>query len=67
MMAVVGISGNTYIRKIRIQKAKELLTQSLLSISEIAFQTGFNDPSYFSKVFREETGENPADWRKEMG
>ena len=67
MMAVVGISGNTYIRKIRIQKAKELLTQTLLSISEIAFQTGFNDPSYFSKVFREETGENPADWRKEMG
>jgi len=66
MIAVVGISGNAYIRKMRIQQAKELLTQTQLSISAIAFQTGFNDSSYFSRVFKEETGDNPAEWRKEI-
>jgi signal transduction histidine kinase/AraC-like DNA-binding protein len=62
IMAVIGINGNAYLRKIRISKAKELLHQNLLSISEIAFECGFNEPSYFSRVFKEETGVSPAEF-----
>jgi signal transduction histidine kinase/DNA-binding response OmpR family regulator/ligand-binding sensor domain-containing protein len=64
IMAIIGINGNAYIRKVRINKSKDLLRENLYSISEIAYLCGFNESSYFSKVFKEETGMSPNDFRK---
>lgn len=58
-----AISGKTpveFIRSIRMERAARLLEQSQLTISEIAYQVGFNNPKYFAKQFREEFGELPS-------
>jgi len=52
------------IRNIRIQKAKELLIATNSSVGEIAYAMGFQDYSYFIKVFKKEVGETPLQYRK---
>ncbi len=62
--ALTGMSASIYIRHIRLQKAKELLGSSELSIAEIAYQVGFKTPVYFSQMFKETFGESPNATRK---
>ena len=47
-----GISANQLIRKLRIERSKELLLKSNFSISEICYNVGFSSPSYFTKRFK---------------
>ncbi len=49
---------------IRIQKAKEMLTGTKETIQAIAHETGFTNANYFSRVFKEESGETPGEYRK---
>jgi transcriptional regulator GlxA family with amidase domain len=49
-----------YIRSIRLEFAKKMLEDSLLTVSEIAFKTGFTDPSYFIRSFSKEFGITPG-------
>ena len=58
-----GIS--EYIRDMRIEKAKQLLSQIDSSVSEIAEQVGFMDTNYFIKVFKQYTGTTPGKWKNE--
>lgn len=62
--AETGIYIKDYINEIRIEKAKELLIHSNSSISDIACETGFENFSYFSTVFKKATGESPYTFRK---
>lgn len=62
--ALTGMPISLFIRKMRLHNAMELLGASELSISEIAYETGFNDPKYFSRVFAEEYGAPPSSYRK---
>jgi AraC-like DNA-binding protein len=50
----------TYINSIRIAEAERLLKNSDLSVSEIGYKVGFNDPSSFSKTFKKMTGYSPS-------
>ena len=61
---LTGLSPTLFIRKIRLEKAKELVLRSEHSISEIAYMTGFKDPAYFTRVYVEEFGKPPSDFRK---
>ena len=63
LSALTGISTNYFIRYVRLLKAKELLRDSNYKISAIATDCGFNDPSYFSRVFKKEFGATPQKWR----
>ncbi len=58
--ALTNTSTAIFIRRIRLQKAKELLEVTNDSVSEIAYQTGFVDPSWFSKCFKKEFGYSPS-------
>lgn len=58
-----GHSAGEIIRQRRLLDAKRLLLHSDLSVSEIGYQTGFQDPSYFSRFFRREAGQTPAEFR----
>jgi AraC-like DNA-binding protein len=49
-----------FIRSIRLQKGKELIQTTNKTISEVAYEVGFNDPSYFSRAFKEEYGSAPS-------
>lgn len=53
-----------YVRQYRIQKAAELLSDPTHSISDIAHQCGFQEMSYFSKIFRNQIGCTPSEYRK---
>nr|WP_295676717.1 AraC family transcriptional regulator [uncultured Mucilaginibacter sp.] len=58
-----GLSPNQYYLDIRLNKAKELLTSTSLTINEIAYHTGFESIFYFSKLFKKKNGIAPRDYR----
>jgi len=63
LKALTGRSTALFIRSIRLQKAQELLKTTKLNVSEVAYKTGFSDPAWFSRVFKEEFGESPIAYR----
>ncbi|MBK6901924.1 MAG: response regulator [Saprospirales bacterium] len=63
LSALTGFSATKFIRYVRLSRAKELLRNPDLSITAVAFDSGFNDPSYFGRVFKAEFGQTPVEWR----
>lgn len=61
--ALTGYSPNKFIRLIRLSKAKDLLKDPDTSIGSIALDCGYNDPGYFGRVFKQEYGVTPQEWR----
>lgn len=55
-----------YITSVRVEKAKEYLTGSVLNVSEIGSMVGYPDANYFTKVFRKKTGMTPKEYRNEQ-
>jgi AraC-like DNA-binding protein len=60
------LSFGEYIRRQRIEKAKELMQSQAYSLTEIAYLTGFSDQSHFTRIFKKHTGSNPSAYRKKM-
>jgi TolB-like protein/AraC-like DNA-binding protein len=58
-----GLSASQFIRKVRLEEAKTLLEESDLTVSEISYQVGFSNTSYFIKCYREEFGFPPGESR----
>ena len=61
--ALVGMSPSDFLRRLRLQRAQELIANSRMSFSQIAFAVGFSDPKYFTKCFKKETGMTPSEFR----
>ncbi|HRV55013.1 MAG: helix-turn-helix domain-containing protein [Flavobacteriaceae bacterium] len=59
-----GLSASQFIREIRLKKGMALLNETDLTVSEISYQVGFGNTSYFIKCFREYYGYSPGDARK---
>ena len=59
---LIGMSVNELIRKLRLQRAAQLLQQEWGSVSQVAYEVGFSNLSYFSKVFKEEFGMLPSEY-----
>jgi two-component system response regulator YesN len=60
-------TGETFIERLtaaRLAKARELLRDTRARASEIAYMVGYNDPHYFSYVFRKNVGLSPSDYRR---
>jgi YesN/AraC family two-component response regulator len=64
LSALTGLSATHFIRYVRLVKAKEMINSSGYSIAAIAMDCGFNDPAYFSRVFKQEFGVTPQGWRE---
>lgn len=62
-----GVSFRDTVRDVRMKRVKELLVHSSLKLNQIADMVGYSDPKYMSKVFKEETGMLPAEFRKMNG
>jgi len=56
------LSATGFIRTLRMQRAAQLLVQEAGTISEIAYAVGFNDPKYFSRLFRQVYGVSPSEF-----
>jgi signal transduction histidine kinase/DNA-binding response OmpR family regulator len=61
LKALTNKSVNIYIRSIRLWEARKILQTTNKSVSEVCFEVGFNDLSYFSKSFKEEFGYSPSE------
>ncbi len=61
-----GRTAGDIIRQRRMLDAKRLLLHSESSVSEIAYALGFQDPSYFARAFKRDTGQAPAEFRDEI-
>ncbi|MEP6948900.1 MAG: nickel-binding protein [Ginsengibacter sp.] len=62
IISLTGKSPNTFIRDYRLNEALTLLNKNTHNVSEIAFETGFSSPSYFSKCFQKRYGQLPSDY-----
>lgn len=58
------LSFGAYIRKLRIDKALQLLETSTYTLTEIAYLTGYSDQSHFTRIFKKQLGQNPSEYRK---
>ena len=61
---ISGLTPVDYLRNFRLTKAVNLLEKNLYSISEIAYQTGFSSPAYFTKCFRDIFNMTPSEYMK---
>ncbi|RRH98454.1 helix-turn-helix domain-containing protein [Mesorhizobium tamadayense] len=62
---VLGSGVRQAIGERRLVEAKRLLLFTIRTVEDIAYETGFNDPAYFSRFFRQAVGMAPAMWRRE--
>ena len=60
LFELTGQTPVEFIRSIRLQRAKKLMESGKLTVAEIAYEVGFNDPKYFTKVFKEAFGVTPS-------
>ena len=58
---------SAYIEEVRIQKALNLFQSRKLSIAEAARMVAYNDPNYFSKIFKKRTGFSPSFYAAQEG
>ena len=63
----VGRSFISYLTAMRIERAKELLATTNMKLAAIAMEIGYNEPNYFSHVFRKSEGVTPKEYRNRMG
>jgi len=59
-----GTTPHTFVLERRLARARELLTRTDLSLSEVAFAVGFADQSHFTRRFRQMVGVSPGQFRK---
>ena len=59
-----GVSPSAYRQRLRIENAKSLLLSTALSVSEISFICGYTDSLYFSRIFKNQTGLPPVEYRR---
>jgi signal transduction histidine kinase/ligand-binding sensor domain-containing protein/DNA-binding response OmpR family regulator len=62
LKALMGLSASDYIRKLRLNRAAELILNHTATITEIAYEVGFNNPSYFSECFKKQFGKLPSEY-----
>lgn len=63
LVALNGVSASHFINRFRLEKAAEQLRSSRKTVSEIAFEVGFHDANYFTKVFTKAFNASPSEWR----
>ncbi|MCZ4409056.1 ATP-binding protein [Cryomorphaceae bacterium 1068] len=66
LKALTGLSTSNYIRSLRLKKAKELMKNAELTVSEIGYMVGFASHAYFSRSFSEQFGQSPSEYREKL-
>lgn len=63
---VTGINFTEYVSRVRTEKAKNLMLNPNLRVSEIAYEVGFQSLTHFNRVFKKIVGESPTEYRSHM-
>ncbi|MBW1895286.1 MAG: response regulator [Deltaproteobacteria bacterium] len=64
MLGLTNLVPNHFIRILRLHHAKQLLDKKVATVSEIAYESGFSNLSYFARCFKEQFGQSPSDYGK---
>jgi transcriptional regulator GlxA family with amidase domain len=59
-----GLSPHQYRLQLRVGRARTLLSETALTVKEVAFRSGFESEQYFCRLFRRKTGVSPGEWRR---
>ena len=62
LQAVTNQPTHEFLRTLRLKRAAQLLQQSAGTVTEIAYAVGFNSPSHFSRIFRQQFGQTPSEF-----
>jgi ligand-binding sensor domain-containing protein/signal transduction histidine kinase/DNA-binding response OmpR family regulator len=65
ILTLSGYSPSEFIRNIRLKRAAQLLEETGMTVAEVAYEVGFNNPKVFSKYFKDIFGKIPSEYRKE--
>ena len=65
LQALTGHSSTQFLRSLRLKRAAQLLSWRSDSITQVAYQVGYNNPSYFSECFRRQFGLSPSEYVKQ--
>ena len=65
LKSLTGLSPKELVSDFRLKKAKMMLEKTDTTVAEIAYKTGFNDPVYFTRLFRTTFGMTPTQYRKQ--
>ena len=63
---VTGINFTDYVSRVRIEKAKNLLLNPNLRVSEIAYEVGFQSLTHFNRIFKKILGQSPTEYRGQL-
>ena len=61
----MGVTFTEYLTGVRMQRARELLADTSMRTADVAYAVGYNDPHYFSYLFKKNTGLSPREYRKD--
>ncbi|MBR1686948.1 MAG: helix-turn-helix domain-containing protein [Prevotella sp.] len=67
LTAITDLTPSEFIRQIRLRHAEQLLRKSQLTVAEVSYKVGFNNPRYFSKYFKEMYGVMPSEYKSGGG
>jgi len=62
----MGRTPHDYLRHVRLEAAKKLLQNGDVPVNEVAHLTGFGNPAYFTRAFRQATGVPPREFRRRL-
>jgi AraC-like DNA-binding protein/ligand-binding sensor protein len=63
---VTGVNFTEYVSRVRVERARELLLNPNLRVSEIAYEVGFQSLTHFNRVFRKLLGQSPTEYREHL-
>lgn len=66
LRALIDQPAGQLIRSMRLERAASLLKQNAGSVAEICYMVGFNDQSYFTRVFKNQFGQTPSEYKKQL-
>jgi signal transduction histidine kinase/ligand-binding sensor domain-containing protein/DNA-binding response OmpR family regulator len=66
LKSLTGLSPVEFVREVRFERAAEYIRDTQLTVSEISYQVGIEDPRYFSRCFKQKFGRTPSEYRSQF-
>ncbi len=63
---IADMSPSDFLRHVRMKRAEDLIADSAMTFSEVAYAVGFADPKYFGKCFKKHAGKSPSEYRRDI-